>query len=458
MSVLPVNDFGAFVWFICGLVAVTSGFIIKHKVVAVTLIVFGGLIVGLWRAGPITKDVEKAKSMVGEIVEIVGKLPDDPSVQKSGEITFKLDDVLIDGQKIRGSIWVSLKDSRQKIERSDTVKLEGKLKDGFGNFSASLSNATLEEIAKTSSQDYGLKLRNSFSKKTSEVIAEPEASLGLGFLVGQKNDLPTNLLEALKIAGLTHVIVASGYNLTILVRLARRLFEKVSKYMSAMVSVFMIVGFIGITGWSPSMVRAGLVALLSLAVWYYGRKIHPVALISFAAMLTVMYRPSYAWGDLGWQLSFLAFVGVLILAPILKEYFFKDKENNLIVGILVETFSAFIMTLPLIAYNFGTISTVAIFANLMILPLIPLAMLLTFTSGLISFVSIWLAGIFGWLTYQLLHYMVYVSSYFASLSWSQVNITFGSGMVLFWYMVVVAIIFYFRKVTSFRFDEVNLVK
>ena len=88
----------------------------------------------------------------------------------------------------------------------------------------------------------------------------------------------------------------------------------------------MILSFMAMTGFSPSMSRAGLVAGLSLAAWYYGRTIHPLVLLPVAAGTTLLINPQFGWNDLGWQLSFAAFAGVIILAPLLQRYFFGDKE------------------------------------------------------------------------------------------------------------------------------------
>jgi competence protein ComEC len=138
-------------------------------------------------------------------------------------------------------------------------------------------------------------------------IAEPESSLGIGYLLGQKNNLPSDLVEALKATALTHIVVASGYNLTILVRLGRRLFAKISKYLAMLTSVSLIIGFVAMTGLSPSMTRAGLVSLLSLWAWYVGRKFHPVQLILLVAAGSALLYPVYVWSDIGWLLSFVAF-------------------------------------------------------------------------------------------------------------------------------------------------------
>ena len=101
-------------------------------------------------------------------------------------------------------------------------------------------------------------------------------------------------------------------------------------------------------------------AFLSLLAWYYGRSFHPVILLFFVAALSLLINPSYGWNDLGWALSFLSFAGVMILAPLLQAYFFGDKKPGTVRQILGETFSAQLVTAPLLIMTFGQISVVGL--------------------------------------------------------------------------------------------------
>ena len=107
------------------------------------------------------------------------------------------------------------------------------------------------------------------------------------------------------------------------------------------------------TGASPSMVRAGLVTGLSLLAWYVGRKFHPVVLLGLVSAMTVLWNPNYAWGDMGWMLSFAAFAGVIIVAPIMSAYFFSADKVSSVAQILLETLAAQLVTAPIIMVAFG---------------------------------------------------------------------------------------------------------
>jgi competence protein ComEC len=95
---------------------------------------------------------------------------------------------------------------------------------------------------------------------------------------------------------------------------------------------------------------------------------------------------------LGWYLSFLAFFGVLEIAPLIATRFFKSQPK-LLTMVLLETLSAEIMTLPLILMTFSHLSLVALLANVLVVPLVPPAMLFSAIAGL---AGAFLPAIAGW--------------------------------------------------------------
>jgi competence protein ComEC len=313
-------------------------------------------------------------------------------------------------------------------------------------------------VVENTHSDKARELRDWFSDGIRKAIPEPEASLGIGYLVGQKSSLPESLQEQLRLVGLTHIVVASGYNLTILVRFARRLFASISKYLAMLSSSLMIVSFILVTGFSPSMTRAGLVTGLSLAAWYYGRKIHPMVLLPFAAAVTVFINPGFMWGDLGWYLSFSAFAGVMILAPLFQNYFFGSKKPGTIQQILGETISAQLTTLPIIAFSFGTLALFALPANLLVLPFVPLAMLLGFVAGILAVIIPLSVAFVGIPAFIVLTYMTSVIDWFSSIPNVSVDISFTIFGVIIFYAILLVVAIYMQRVTRHNFRKDNIVE
>lgn len=392
-----------------------------QKVYALPIIMCAGIVTGLGLGSAHLGARSVYEQYIGKTVYVEGRIKEDPTTQ-SGSTSVQLDAVYINGDGAAGTIYVNVRGSPH-VKRGDIIKVTGEARSGFGTFPISISALKLDSTLRPMPGDMGGIVRDWFADKVRLLINEPQASLGIGFLTGQKSALPEDLSEALKIAGLTHIVVASGYNLTILVRLARRLFLKLSKFLSAVSSGLMIILFMAITGLSPSMTRAGLVSGISLMAWYYGHTLHPFVLLPVAAAITVALHPSYVWGDLGWQLSFAAFAGVMLIAPLLQRYFFGTKEPGVLRQIMGETIAAHAITVPIIALSFGTVSHVAIIANILVVPLVPLAMLLTFICGLWSVASL----PFGWLVALpanwLLSYMVEVATFVADLPWAQSEVS-----------------------------------
>ena len=427
----------------------------QQKSFLIVFALLAGFITGQVRGNWGQYELSAYQNLYGSNVTISGNLSEDAEIGRGGLKVLRLDRVHIGEQILPGKVWVTVS-TVSDLRREDKLVVSGKFTEGFGNFAGSIYRAKIVE-AKRPSGNVILDLRDKFSSSLKSSISEPESSLGVGFLLGQKSALPSGFDQALRIAGLTHIVVASGYNLTILVRLARKLFEKVSKYLVALTSVGLIVGFINITGLSPSMTRAGLVATLSLAAWYFGRRFHPVTLLAFSAAVTLLFDPSFAWGNIGWELSFAAFAGVMIFAPLFENYFFADKKPNEFRRIFVETLSAQLLTLPIILAVFGQFSVVAIVSNLLVLPLVPIAMLLSFFAG----VSVMVFGIVPLLAMPaqlLLGYMVKVIEVTSGFSWSQVEVGLPLIGVIMWYAVIVAACVYMKFATKFNLRTSSIIE
>lgn len=448
--------FSSIIWPLLGVVLCVVALRLRMLMV-IPLIIVAGLVIGLWRGLLLHTQLTVYDKLVGKTVTFRGVANDDPDSGKHGETVLRLGHITINGHAVAGSIWVSTSD-KIDVQRSDAVTARGKLSAGFGSFGASSYRANILKVERPQPGDVALQIRNWFADGVRKAVDEPQVSLGLGYLLGLRRSLPPELDQALVIAGLTHVVVASGYNLTILVRLARRLFVKVSKYLAALSAGMMIMAFIAVTGMSPSMSRAGLVSGLSLAAWYYGRTFHPLVLLPFAAAVTVAINPAYAWNDLGWQLSFAAFGGVMILAPLLQRYFFGEKEPGIVRQIFGETVSATIMTLPILVLAFGQFSNVALFANILILPLVPLAMLLTFAAGVTAMILPSVAPLVGLPAQWLLTYMTTTAEYFAGLSWAQTTLEIRPWMAGLAYVIIIGVCIYLWRVTKYDLGKSNIVE
>ena len=451
-----MSIFGAGVWVIvAGVLMVIA--VINRTVMVMGLAILAGVILGAWRSQILLADVDLVRSMDGRSMSVVGKVFDDPDIREDGSLSLRLNGLDLGGKLVRGNLYATISRGGENVKRGDRVTIYGEMSEGFGSFVGAMWRATIDEIERPEPGDVARRVRDWFAEGIRQYIPEPEVDLGLGYLLGQRRTLPIGLVEVLKITGLTHIVVASGYNLTVLVRFMRRLFGRVSRFAAAFFAGLLVICFMLVTGFSPSMVRAGMVAFVSLVAWYYGRETNPVKLLVLVAAGTLMISPSYIV-DLGWLLSFGAFAGVMILAPILLAFLYGDKKPNFLEQVLVETLAALVCTAPILIYFFSQISIVALIANVLILPTIPLAMMTTFLTGISALIVPAAAGIAGWLATIILRFNVVVMEFFGSLTWAMVHVEWGMIGVVVMYGAILIGGWWMKRVTRYDLESVNIVE
>lgn len=405
---------------------------------ACIVIVLAGLLAGILQGSAFFYDLQQTKMLIGATVSITGDIADDPTTNVSENVwSVRLEALSVDQKRYTGVVYATIL-SEDILHRGDTVTIQATLREGFGGFIATAYRAKLSAHHKH--KDIFLEIRDRFAKAVRTVMPEPEASLGLGFLVGQKSAVPDDLSEAMRTVGLTHIVVASGYNLTILVRFVRRVLGRFSRYLAVVGSIVLIGGFIGVSGMSPSMSRAAIVTILSLLAWYYGRRFHPLHLILYVAAGSAWLYPMYAWADLGWQLSFAAFFGVLIVGPIIARSIYGNKRSpSALVQLVIETVSALVMTLPLTVVVFGYIPVLSLVANILVVPTIPFAMLAVFVAGCVGFLGSCLQFI-AVPASILTAYTVGIADFLSSMTWSKIEVTVAPWVAVLWYGAVLLLI------------------
>jgi len=172
----------------------------------------------------------------------------------------------------------------------------------------------------------------------------------------------------------------------------------------------------------------------------------------------VLINPSFLWGDLGWYLSFAAFSGVIILAPLLMNYFWSKSKPGAISRVLVETASAQILTMPIIAFAFGHYAPLALLSNLMVLPLIPIAMLMTFVSGVASILSGTIGGVIAFPAQLVLNYMTFITQKLADLPISQGIISFSFSYLIVAYLAIFILAIWLWRRTKHDFSEDSIIE
>jgi competence protein ComEC len=405
--------------------------------------------------------------LAGQEVVVRGRLYEDPDPDENRMYRARLRDLTICAREnecypANANLFVMFRVAdlhdlgEVALERGDTITVRGQMRSGFGAFAGSMYRATVIDHAKSNPPDRFLQVRNWFSAGVEAHIPAPESSLALGYMLGQKRALPAALLNVLAITGLTHIVVASGANLTIITRILRRLFRR--SRLGALVVALLAVGFmVGVIGMVPSLVRASIVSVLALLAWYMGRPAHPARLIVLAAATTLVFNPTFIL-DMGWQLSFAAFGGVLLLAPVLTRFFYGEEKPRALAQIVIETVAATILTLPILLYSFGYISLLAILPNLLILPTIPLAMLLSFATGVFAIFWAPLAALFGGLAGMVLRYHIAVINLFGEMDFALLEVDMSLAQAVVAYAVILVGWGVVKWRSKTRLLEVNIIE
>lgn len=383
-------------------------------------------------------------------VTVVGRATDEAVYGKRQQLEFTISQVrvtepsttpLIGNITVRGF-------GAPMVYRGDIVEVTGKLYPTLGNNLASMSFADIHVVRRGDS--WVDAQRRNFAAGMQSALPEPLASFGLGLLIGQRSTLPESVNDELRQVGLTHIIAVSGYNLTVIVLACRRLLAGRSKFQATAACIGLILLFLLLTGSSPPIVRASVISVLGIAAWYYGREIKPLVLLLVGAAITVMANPLYLWGNVSWYLSFLAFFGVLVLAPLITKRFMGKREPKMLVSILLESACASVLVLPYVLYVFGQTSLISLVANVLVVPLIPVAMVCGLVAGLAGMVVPALAGWFAWPANMLLTYMLDIASLLSRLPHAFVeNIAFPLPAMLASYGAIGFVTFIlWRKIKS----------
>lgn len=229
-------------------------------------------------------------------------------------------------------------------------------------------------------------------------IPAPEAALARGFVLGQDQAIAAGVRDRFRDSGLAHLLAVSGQNVMLLLILGWVLLAALGLPLRLRYPLLaaLVCLYVPLAGGGPSIQRAGVMGLAGLAAASAGRPLDRVFPVALAAALTLALNP-YAVGDPGWQLSFAAVLGIVVLARPLADRFGPalggDRDGfraALATGVAV-TVAASLATLPLIGLHFGRIPLGTVAANTLALPAVAPSMWLGMLSATIGQLAPWLA-------------------------------------------------------------------
>ncbi len=345
------------------------------------------------------------------------------------------------------------------VQYGDAVKVKGKLEkpgiiedeDGGRNFDYgqylakddiyyTLSFANVEIVSSGQGNPIKaalFKIKRNFVEQAKAILAEPYASLLMGLVVAGRDSLPKDILEEFRRAGVIHIVVLSGFNITLIANFLKKLFQGLFLRLGwvrfpagpALVSVFGVVLFVVMTGGEATVVRAAIMALTVIVAGLFGRNYSASRALLAAGFIMLLENPKILVFDPSFQLSFLATLGLIYLVPVVTQwvngwnlYGIEIPKKRGVREILAQTLSTQIAVLPLLVYSMGDVSLVSLPANLLVLLVVPWTMLFGFIAVIVSYPSVIIAWPIIFITHWLLSWILFVSHTLGSLPFATIRI------------------------------------
>lgn len=295
------------------------------------------------------------------------------------------------------------------------------------------------------------------SQVINRILSEPHASLLNGILLGIRTGIPGPLYEEFNLTGASHIIVISGSNVSIVAGILLLLGRKVvGKRYAPPLAIAGIVVYTLLVGADAAVSRAAVMGVIWVISIWAGRP--GLALNSLAAsgLALTLFNPLMLW-DVGFQLSFMATLGLIVLVPPLERAIFGWLRRRLRTGhvglvmallseLLIITLAAQLMTGPLIVYHFGRLSLVSLLTNLLILPVQPPIMILGGLAALAGLLWLPLGQLLGWAVWLPLAWTVWAVEATVRMPFASVSLgDFPFWLVVLLYAALAAVIWWANR-------------
>lgn len=302
-----------------------------------------------------------------------------------------------------------------------------------------------------------LDFKGRFMDSVEQVIPEPQAGLGEGLLLGVKQALGEDLETDFRRTGIIHIVVLSGYNVMIVAEAIMRLLAYFFNLRTrVLIGVVAISAFALMVGLGATVLRASLMAILVLIARATGRTYAIMRALMLAGVAMLLLNPYLLAFDPGFQLSFLATLALILLAPHIESWLGFVPTRLQIREFLTATVSTQIFVLPLLLYAIGELSIVSVLVNVLVLPMVPIAMGLTFVTGLLGMASPSAALPLAFLSHLSLSYIIILAEFFGSFSLAAFSVpTFPFWVVLLAYALMGWALYHLHARAARRNTEVT---
>ncbi len=411
-----------------------------------------------------------------------GTITEKPEV-KDDRIRLLLDVHSVNDSLYNGTVFASIyknkfKDEfRRELFYGDVIELKCKLQElpsqrnpgefNYGEYlrlhgiDASASAFGYENLTISGYEDQNVFMEwiiypiKDYSVKTIDsLIGSKEGEYLKGLLLGERSNIPQSMKEDFVNAGVAHIVAVSGLNVAYvsLIIWGILLFFPIKHQYKIFITIAFLLFYMVLTGSSPSIVRAVIMASIFFIAQLAERKPNSYNILAFAALVILAIDPKQLF-DSGFILSFSALLSLIIIYPILDRWikklrWYKNLNNSkysvkvlkAIISLFTGTLAAQLGTLPITAIMFKKISIVSLAANLFAIPLSNISLALGFIMVLLSPVSHWLASVFASLNNIMLYYQIKLIEICANFDFAFVQTYFVDAMLFITYYIVLILL------------------
>ena len=284
-----------------------------------------------------------------------------------------------------------------------------------------------------------VRLREYCIKTIAHYVDDPASTLASGMLFGDSS-MSRELTQTFRTAGLSHIVVLSGFNIAILISFVLFVCMFLPLVLRVITAGVFVIFFVLMLGGEVSVIRATLMSAVALGAMLFGRAYMACQALLLSLLVIVLYEPTHLLRDVSLHLSFLASAGIIYGSDIITSWF-KKIQSSTYREIIVTTCCAYGATLPYLMYTFGTVSLYALLTNVVVLPLVPLMMLLTFCIVVLVPIIPFIGTIIGYVCTLLGEGIIFIARSVEALPFASLQVSLSLTMMFVVYIAGIALLY-----------------
>lgn len=365
---------------------------------------------------------------------------------------------------------LSIKNNKNMLEYGDKITFTGEFEEpevqrNYGGFDYKeylktgkiYGLVTTNKIEKVEKGKYNKllivinKINQNIVNNSNKILEKEEANLLTGILIGNKDNLSKDVQESFRNSNLSHMLAVSGAHVTYVILGITFILKKskINKRISKIITIVLLILFIYLTGGTPSVTRACIMAIYIIFASLIYKKPNILASISISLLIILIINP-YKILDVGMQLSYGGTLGIILLNKILKEKIkFPESKNKIINKLItsikemmIVSISANLIIFPIVAYHYNTISLTFFISNILAGPILGLIIILGFITIFISFISVQISKIPAIILSIFIKTLILIANLSKSLPFSKIYVKTPNIFTIILYYIILTIIIY----------------